>query len=316
MAEPARGMLRRPVGLLASTAARAAANPTAMGHTAVQEHSPLATESASTVAGPEEGDGTVGVAMPLVQACPITNASQHVALLERANAWPIGMAIAAGSVQTRLPWAQVRRLPPVCTSFGVSTGSESLCSSQARVVAVEAARSKALARMQVTHYKCMCCRALVPNEETVCGKCKYARAENGALARQEREKARAAARSQTRKGRQRNKCSSAVVPAHGLKSAPVGPYEREWREQIQTKRQKVTEETEALAMARCGDVYVEVEDSHACVFESFLQVCVRHMRVLHVETAWRLMRCGHSNAFTGALFWQVERARLVADRRG
>ena len=144
---------------------------------------------------------------------------------------------------------------------------------QQRVTVVDAARGKALARKQITHYKCMCCRKLVPNEEKTCASCGYTRAETGELALQEREKERAAVRQNTRKGRRRNKCSEAVVAAHSLEVAPVSAFEREWREQLAAKKQKVGQETEELAMARCGEAYVEEEDSHACVIESFLQVC-------------------------------------------
>ena len=144
---------------------------------------------------------------------------------------------------------------------------------QNRVAVVEAARGKVLARKQVTHYKCMCCRTLVPKEEKKCPKCQYACAENGAVALLEREQERAASRQNTRQGRRRNKCADAVVPAHSLEVAPVSAFEREWNSQLAAKKQKVTQETEELAMARCGETYVEVEDSHACVFESFLQVC-------------------------------------------
>ena len=96
------------------------------------------------------------------------------------------------------------------------------------VAVVEAARGSTLARKQVTHYKCMCCRKLVPNEAKTCGFCQYTRAENGALALLEREKERAASRQNTRKGRRRNKSSDTVVPAHSLTVAPVSAFEREW----------------------------------------------------------------------------------------
>ena len=52
----------------------------------------------------------------------------------------------------------------------------------------------------------------------------------------------------------------------------MSSFEREWSVQLAGKKQKVEEETQALVMAWCGEAYVETEDSHACVFESFLQV--------------------------------------------
>ena len=69
--------------------------------------------------------------------------------------------------------------------------------------------------------------------------------------------------------------AGADIAEHSLQVVPVSAFEREWSQQIAAKKQKVTTETEALAMARCGETYVEVEDSHACVFESFVQVSTR-----------------------------------------
>lgn len=214
-------------------------------------------------------------------AWPITTAQlcSDVAVVAAAapkvpvTAWAMAMAQPVDTAVRGLPWGKVMSMPSRVTSFGYAAHAEEVLQGvQKRIVIVEAARGKTLARKQVTHYKCMSCRMLVPNEEKTCSNCQYTRAENGTLGQLERERERAASRQNTLKGRRRNKCSDAVVPASSLEVAPVSAFEREWSEQLAAKKQKVRQETEALAMARCGEAYVGNEDSHACVFESFLQV--------------------------------------------
>ena len=301
-------MLRRPVGLLPTVTARAVTSAESIGHISVQvmpaakqmsiveqasmegahaagQVQPQATARNVTVASTlatvaEHGAGALQRALPLVPVQRCNSAERIEGNCARASAWPMSVAVAAGNVQTTLPWVQVRRMPPTCTSFGSALGKEQpLEATQERVAIIEAARSKGLACRQLTHYKCLSCRALIPNEQKTCGKCGYTRGENGAFALLEREKQRAASRQNTRQGRRRNKCSDAVVPALGLEVVPVSAFEQAWSGQLAAKKQKISQETQALAMARCGEMYVECEDSHACVFESFLQVRCAHASI-------------------------------------
>ena len=213
--------------------------------------------------------------MPIVPVMQIADGSEVSTALVRVSAWPVATCQLVGEARQALPWGQVLASAASCGSFGVGGyGEEMIAVVQKRTKLVDAARARTLARRQITHYKCMSCRVLVPNEDKKCANCGYTRAEDGTLALLQREKDRAQSRQNTRKGRRRNKCTSAIVPAHSLEVVPSSPFQREWSVQLAAKKQKVVQETGELAMARCGEDYVENEDSHACVFESFLQARV------------------------------------------
>ena len=221
METPRRGMMRRPVGLLASTTTRAQQAPEAMG--AVAAVAATAEEQGAGATLATEAGGTLlehcaRMKLPLVAAQPLARealleqcARHAMSRLVRVQVLPMAMAAEISHAHPKLPWAQVMK-PTHCTSFGTAGFDEQLLESlQKRTVVVEAARAKTLTRKQITHYKCMSCRALVPNSEKKCPRCGYTRAEGGQLAILEREKERAASRQNTRKGRQRNKCSVAVA---------------------------------------------------------------------------------------------------------
>ena len=86
-----------------------------------------------------------------------------------------------------IPWAQVM-------SFGSGLSNEQPVAGQARSVLVESSRAKKLAGLQITHYKCLSCRKLLPMGENKCSECGYQREEGGTFAVQERGRERAALR--------------------------------------------------------------------------------------------------------------------------
>ena len=176
-----------------------------------------------TYTGGAEATGGGVPALPTAAIQLLSEESEGYEGLPSSYAWPFALAQPSDGPHPRIPWAALQQMPAASTaSFGVASCDEQIVQSvQERVAIVEAARAKTLVLKQITHYKCMSCRKLVPNEEKACGSCGQERAENGALATQEREKARAAARQNTRKGRRRNKCSDAVVPALSLEVAPL-----------------------------------------------------------------------------------------------
>lgn len=179
MEAPARGMLRRPIGLLASTTTRADKQPEAMGHAAVQvmaESNMVGTVLRARTAGGEEKGHVVRAQAPLPLAKVQARNSEGEAMLVHVKAMPMSVAQMVNEALVNVPWGKVV-LPSGCASFGVGGCDEMLVESvQQRVAVVDAARSKALARRQMTHYKCMCCRKLVPNEEKTCASCGYTRA--------------------------------------------------------------------------------------------------------------------------------------------
>ena len=155
------------------------------------------------------------------------------------------------------------------------SGEMTIDSMAARSEKIAAARAKTLALKQVTHWKCICCRAMMPKAGgRKCTACGQTQPETSQLAISEREEARAASRRNTKQGRRRNGKRGANVPQHSLSVAPVSAFEREWQVQLASKKQRVEQETEELAMERCGLSYVDTEDARAAVVESFLQVCL------------------------------------------
>ena len=161
------------------------------------------------------------------------------------KALPTVMATLASHPRTMMPWGQAISVSQSfgnVGSFGNATCDEQLIHVQERLEVVEAARAKTLARRQITHYKCMSCRVLVPNEEQKCSNCGYIRGEGGALVVQEREKARAASRQHTVRGRRRNMSTSANVAPHSLDVVPHSAFEREWSVQIGAKKQRISQE--------------------------------------------------------------------------
>ena len=334
METAARGMLRRPVGLLPSTTTRAEKDPAVMGSTAVQagkDHSSQEGAVEACTHGGQDGGTRAQARQAEGEAITQRAIAQGAALTSRAavqeasrEAWtPVahatslasqatGISICAGigaplvvahaqlvrqegeaaatvtaplvhatpmvtgqeisEARQALPWGEA--VHAIVVGGGASAeGDAALAAVQRRSEAVDAARASALARKQITHYKCMSCRTLVPNEEMQCPKCEYTRGDAGALALAQREQDRAASRQNSYLGRRRNKCAAATVPAHSLEVVVNSPFEREWTVQMASKKQRVVQETQELALARCGEGYVNTEDSHACVFESFLQVC-------------------------------------------
>ena len=273
METPARGMMRRPIGLLASTTTRAQAAPEMAGHMAVAGVEATAARGNGVLSEAPTVQISVVPALPLPKHSAAGRGGSGAAERCSAMAIPLAVGQEVSTADGRLPWGVVATTSGVVGIPGAGACEEQVKHVAERMAVVEAARASTLAKRQVTHYKCMSCRRLVPNDEKTCSACNYTRAEGGDLARLKQENARAASRQNTRKGRRRNKCSDAVVPAQSLEVAPVSPFEQRWQEQIACKRQKVEAETNALAMARCGETYVECEDSHAAVFESRSRFC-------------------------------------------
>ena len=132
-------------------------------------------------------------------------------------------------------------------------------------------RDSALSRKQVTHYRCLACASLVPNAEEKCNTCDFKRPSAVQLCSSQREKERAAARQNTKRGRELNKPTSGTAQL-GLHVAACAVFEETWQAQRQAKREKVEEETNMICEVRCAGNYLREEESHATVFESFLQV--------------------------------------------
>ena len=273
MEAPARGMLRRPVGLLPSATTRAGTAPERMGHVA---HAVVPAEPAratSTLTSMETAGCLVteiGGAIARAHALPM---EQHLigTLPMGTVRHPVYSGIVIEAVQASLPWAT---LAQPTSSFGITVSGETMISSMAaRSEKIAAARAETLARKQVTHWKCLCCRAMMPKAGgKQCTACGHTQADASQLAISEREEARAASRANTKKGRRRNGKRGANVPQHSLSVAPVSAFEREWQVQLAQKKQRIETETEELAMERCGLGYIETEDARAAVMESFMQV--------------------------------------------
>ena len=215
-----------------------------------------------------------GVILPVVRA---EAASTYCAMnsrdysLMQVSAVPLARGQNVAQANALLSWGEVVQ----------ARGASTVCDAQLaklreRTAVVETGRARSLARRQVTHFKCLCCRSLILKAEgSTCSKCGFTQPESSQLAISEREAARAAARSNTKDGRRRNSQRAANVPQHSLAVAPVSAFEQEWQAQLASKKQKIADETDALAMARCGLAYVETEDTRAAVLESFVQVRIQ-----------------------------------------
>ena len=251
-------MLRRPVGLLPTVTARAVTAPEATGHMAdaVVQAKDVAQERALAV--PLQVWQPVA-SLPVLSTVEL--AAQTVSQLVREAALPFALSHEVSEARPTLPWAQAS----ACASFGVTVHSEQVIQRvQERTQVVEAARAKTLARKQVSHFKCLCCRAMVPKADgRKCTKCGYTQPERSQLAISAREEERAACRSNTKQGRRRNAKRGANVPQHSLSVAPVGAFEAAWQAQLAEKKQRIEEETSEL----CGLGYVETEDARAAVLQ-------------------------------------------------
>lgn len=252
-------MLRRPVGLLPTVTARAVTAPEATGHMAdaVVQAKDVAQERALAV--PLQVWQPVA-SLPVAEGRLLSTvelAAQTVSQLVREAALPFALSHEVSEARPTLPWAQAS----ACASFGVTVHSEQVIQRvQERTKVVEAARAKTLARKQVSHFKCLCCRAMVPKADgRKCTKCGYTQPERSQLAISAREEERAACRSNTKQGRRRNAKRGANVPQHSLSVAPVGAFEAAWQAQLAEKKRRIEEETSELAMERCGLGYVETE---------------------------------------------------------
>ena len=95
---------------------------------------------------------------------------------------------------------------------------------------LKSSRGLALARKQVTHYKCLACSALVPNTEETCNRCDYKRPLASDLCSSQREKERGAARHNTKRGRDLNKPTTSAQQS-GLQVAACSAFEEVWQEQ-------------------------------------------------------------------------------------
>ena len=277
MEPPWRSMLRRPIGLLPSATMRAENTPETMGHASVLLM-PAAEQSSTMVQAPMEGAeinptatqvACAAAMLPVARAEPVSSSAYPSAALVQVSAVPLAIGHEVAQANSMLPWGQLAK--EWCSTITVC--DEQLVQLQERTVVVEAGRAKSLTRKQVTHFKCLCCRKLFPKADgRTCPKCGFTQPESSQLAISERDAARFAARSNTEKGRRRNSQRGANVPQHSLAVAPVSAFEREWQVQLEAKKQRISDETDALTMQRCGLAYVETEDARAAVMESFIQV--------------------------------------------
>ena len=273
MEAPSRGMLRRPTGLLPSATMRASTAPESMGHVAaVVPREEVARNEATGVVGTVVVAGA-GAGLAKAMAMPMTGSAVRMPMVSLGP--PVQEGVVLTEAMPSLPWA-VLVSPAAVASFGTAVSHEMVVDTMAaRSEKVAAARAQSLARKQVTHYRCVCCRAMMPKDGgRKCTACGQTQPDTSQLAISEREEARAASRTNTKKGRQRNGKRGANVPQHSLSVAPVSAFEREWQVQLASKKQRVEHETEELAMERCGLSYVDTEDARAAVMESFLQVCL------------------------------------------
>ena len=247
MEAPARGMLRRPVGLLPSATARAGAAPERMGHVAttvvpVEPAHAISAPTSMVAASPlvAEVGGGIGRAVALPMAAEMTGT---LPIGEVLHAVQQGIVIEA--VQPSLPWGTLAK-PASTGSCGMTVIGETMIDSMAaRSEKIAAARAKTLALKQVTHWKCVCCRAMMPKAGgRKCTACGQTQPDASQLAISEREEARAASRTNTKQGRRRNGKRGANVPQHSLSVAPVSAFEREWQVQLAEKKQRVEHETE------------------------------------------------------------------------
>ena len=279
MEAPARGMLRRPVGLLPSVTARAGAAPERMGHVAttvvpVEPAHAISTPTSMVAASPLVAE--VGGGIPRAMALPmaINRAYQHAANRRRAASSGTGQCdrggagiVAVGhfgeaSIDRKL-WHDGERRDDDRFD-GVAIGKD--CCRESQDTGAQAGHSLEV-RVLPSHDA----EGRGAEVHTACGQ---TQPETSQLAISEREEARAASRTNTKKGRRRNGKRGANVPQHSLSVAPVSAFEREWQVQLAEKKQRVEHETEELAMERCGLSYVDTEDARAAVMESFLQVCL------------------------------------------
>lgn len=197
MAQP--GMLRRPVGLLPTVVERA---------------------TRAGVRPEQSADG------PAIAAT--------VAPMAVTPMW-VAHGIVVGEVAAGMPFGQV--VAEIPTSESAATSECANIPEVERRSIVTSHRGRALARKQVTHYKCLCCATLVPNSEEKCTSCSFERPPASGLSTSQRESKRAAARSNTKRGRDLNKLMVGTEQI-GLQVAVSSAFEEVWQLQREKKRQK------------------------------------------------------------------------------
>ena len=108
-------------------------------------------------------------------------------------------------------------------------------SSPGRGAFAERQRGLAMARMQITHFKCLSCAASIRNGEDKCGACGYERPAASALVSSVREQERGAARDNTARGRAMNKTTGNTEQL-GVQVAPSSDVPEVWKEQREAKK--------------------------------------------------------------------------------
>ena len=238
-------MMRRPVGLLPTVVERAAAREV--------------DRRERSIGGVFSADGS-----------PIGTTQARIA----GSVMRVAHGIVAGEVHAGLPFGHVvAELPATQMPLDAaqSAAGGNAAGSELRRSIVESRRDRALARKQVTHFKCLSCAALVPNAQDKCSSCDYERPVASELCSSQRERERAAARRNTKRGRELNKPTVGTAQL-GLQVAVSSEFEEVWQAQREAKRKVVAEETGLVCETRCAGNYLGEEESHATVFESFLQV--------------------------------------------
>ena len=125
MQAPPRGMLRRPIGLLASTTTRAEAAPDAMGHPAALPRAVQCCAVLPTYTGGAEATGGGVPALPTAAIQLLSEESEGYEGLPSSDAWPFALAQPSDGPQPRIPWAALQQMPAASTaSFGVASCDE------------------------------------------------------------------------------------------------------------------------------------------------------------------------------------------------
>ena len=181
-----RGMLRRPDGLLATVTQRA------------MEGCDGAQRATFAAGGPPVAVAISAMA-PSGMAC--------------AMAVRVARGVVVGEVAYGVPFGEVLRehvtqgIGAVAVNAGVAVASVGADGREGvlpddvrrRRSIVASMSSKAKARQQITHFKCLACAALVPNGQEVCTRCGYVRPDGSELCASVRERERAEARQNTKR---------------------------------------------------------------------------------------------------------------------
>jgi len=206
-----RGMLRRPDGLLATVTQRA------------MEGGDGAQRATFAAGGPPVAVAISAMA-PSGMAC--------------AMAVRVARGVVVGEVAYGVPFGEVLRehvtqgIGAVAVNAGVAVASVGADGREGvlpddvrrRRSIVASMSSKAKARQQITHFKCLACAALVPNGQEVCTRCGYVRPDGSELCASVRERERAEARQNTKRGRDLNKPTTGAEQ-RGLRVAVAGEFE-------------------------------------------------------------------------------------------